>query len=138
MATTSFKSPRSFLIGSILTMLLAGVPFFPRAEVTNARDSAPASFDPVFAPSPTQPTKPNTVYVCDWKRPGSNGMSEIKFEYTRQMPQNGWLGKISTKYPNGSSRVDDAQFYDAKAKPKLGHEWGFQTTDGKTICKMNV
>src|SRR5207249_2344727 len=58
--------------------------------------------------------------------------------YTRQMPQNGWLGKIRTKYPNGSSRVDDAQFYDAKVRPKLGHEWGFQTTDGKTICKMNV
>jgi hypothetical protein len=150
MATSSNKRARHLLTGCVLLLIACAAFFTPAAEFdTEARAepaAAVAAQTPPPTPSPTpaptpawrEPTRPNTRYVCDWKRPGTQGMAEVRFEYTRQMPQNGWLGKLHTKYPNGTTRVDLIQLFAPRPVARLGTEWSFQTTDGKIRCKLTI
>ena len=118
-------------------LTLAASPLAPAAPAQTPPPSP--SPTPIPAPPWKQPTRPNTTYLCDWSRPGgAKGVSEIRFEYTRQLPQNGWVGKLYTKYKSGATLTSDIQFYGAQPAPRLGTEWGFQTTDGKAVCKVTV
>ncbi len=140
---------RRLLIACFLATAAACVAFSARTRVGVAGPEPPTpprALAAVQMPTPTplptptwrQPTKPNTTYVCDWKRPGASGMARLSFEYTRQTPGNGWIGKLNTTYPDGKQRVDATQFFAPKVAPRLGTEWSFQTTDGKIRCKFGV
>ncbi|MCA1618018.1 MAG: hypothetical protein LC795_01610 [Acidobacteria bacterium] len=140
--------PRRLLIACFLVAAAACGAFSTRARIGASGPEPPraltaAAFQtPTPTPLPTatwrQPTKPNTTYVCDWKRPGASGMARLSFEYTRQTPGNGWIGKLNTTYPDGKRREDKTQFFAPKVAPRLGTEWSFQTTDGKIRCKFGV
>jgi hypothetical protein len=145
MATPAIKRTRHLLTAGGLVLIACAAFFAPAARFdTQAREepAAAASQTPTPTPLPTpawrQPTRPDTKYVCDWKRPGSQGMADVRLEYTRQTPQNGWLGKLHTRYPDGKTRVDLIQLFAPRAVPRLGTEWSFQTTDGKIRCKLTV
>jgi len=139
---------RRLLLVCLLSALAAPVVFSSRARIGASGPEPPRALTaaaaqrptPTPLPTPTwrQPTKPNTTYVCDWKRPGSSGMARLSFEYTRQTPGNGWIGKLNTTYPDGKRREDKTQFFAPKVAPRLGTEWSFQTTDGKIRCKFAV
>lgn len=150
MTHSPFKRMKWLLTGFTLTAMLlctilssqAGL----RPEDAGKAAVAPLHSSPLPAQTPTatpiprwrEPTRPNAAYICDWKRPGSSGMAEVKFEYTRETPNGGWLGKLNTKYPDGKTRVDNMQLFAAKPFRRLGKEWSFQTTDGKITCKISI
>lgn len=150
MTHPSFKRMKWLLTGFTLATLLLCNIFSTQAEL-KSEDAGKAAAAPLHAPpvpvqTPTatpvprwrQPTRPGAAYICDWKRPGSNGMAEVKFEYTRETPNGGWLGKLNTKYADGKTRVDNMQLFAAQPFRRLGKEWSFQTTDGKITCKISV
>lgn len=134
---------RLLLLACLASALAALTAFSSRAPAGVAVPRAAAAFQtptPTPLPTPTwrQPTRPNTTYVCDWKRPGASGMARLKFDYTRQTPGNGWIGTLLTTYRNGTRRVDGTQFFAPKLTPRRGTEWSFQTTDGKIRCTFAV
>lgn len=152
MTHSPFKRMKWLLTGFTLTIMLLCTIFSSQAEL-KSEDAGKAAVTPVHAPAvpvqtPTpiatpvprwrQPTRPNAAYICDWKRPGSSGMAEVKFEYTRETPNGGWIGKLNTRYPDGKTRVDNMQLFAAKPFRRLGKEWSFQTTDGKITCKISI
>jgi hypothetical protein len=128
---------RLLLLACLASALAALTAFSSRAPAGVAGPHALAAFQtptPLPTPAWRQPTKPNTTYVCDWKRPGASGMSRLSFEYTRQTPGNGWIGRLLTTYANGTRRVDGTQFFAPTFTPRIGTQWRFQTTDGSVTC----
>lgn len=75
-----------------------------------------------------QPTPDFVNYYCP------NEGAFLAFDWTKQMPYNGWLG-LTYGFTN-----KDVQAYDARQLNGSGGglNWGFQAQDGSFVCRMYV
>jgi hypothetical protein len=147
--TISLKHPTRLLFSLTLVTLLfcviAGseadsknvIPQIPQKEALSPRVALEAILfkQPAIASAALEtPTNPGTYY-CDYDLGSASGMEQISFEFTRQLPQNGWLAKMHSKHADGKVVDQDVQLFAPKEVP-TGTEWSFQTQDGKNQCKM--
>jgi hypothetical protein len=56
----------------------------------------------------------------------------LAFEWTKQMPYGGWLGRTY------DIAEEDVQAYDARPLYGGGLNWGFQAQNGSFVCRMYV
>jgi hypothetical protein len=79
----------------------------------------------------TRPTQITTFYTADTFEP-------LTFEWTRQMPANGYLGNVTFR----QFKKKNIQVFDPKPVSTygvvLGTSWAFQAQDGSFICRMFV
>ena len=140
MTTSTITRVRRLLVAGGLVLAACAAFLTPSAQFNPQARPAPAAAAQTPAPTPVwrPPTRPDARYVCDWKLPFAQGMGDVRLEYTRQLPQNGWLGKMHTRYADGTTRTQLIQLFAPRLIPRVGTEWSFQTTDGKIRCKMTV
>lgn len=72
------------------------------------------------------PTPQNQAYYCPYEG------AFLAFEWTRPMPQGGWLGEADG-FTNKA-----VQAYNAQSLPGGGLNWGIQAQDGSFVCRMHV
>lgn len=118
MATASRKRSLFTLIG--LT-LMASVLF---ALLTGGATATPAGAKatPAAASAPSL----DGLYQCA-------DHSIIRIKWTRQMPQNGWLGEITTYAGNVVKK--GMQAYNPINGTSGQVRWGYQTQDGNVLCR---
>jgi hypothetical protein len=137
MVTSSITRARHLLTAGALALIACAALLFPAA-----RPDARAHAEPAAAarqrPTWIQPTRPDARYVCDWKLPFAQGVGDVRLEYTQQLPQSRWLGKLHTKYQDGTTRVQLIHLFDPRPIRRIGTEWSFETTDSRIRCKMMV
>lgn len=140
MTTSTITRVRRLLVAGGLALAACAAFLTPSAQFNPQARPAPPAAAQTPAPTPEwrPPTRPDAKYVCDWKLPFAQGMGDVRLEYTRQLPQNGWLGKMHTRYADGTTRTQLIQLFAPRLIPRVGTEWSFQTTDGKVRCKMTV
>lgn len=80
---------------------------------------------------PIPPTRVTTFYTLDT-------FEELTFEWTRRMPENGYLGNVTFR----QFQKKPIQVFDPKPVATigvvLGTSWAFQARDGSFICRMFV
>jgi hypothetical protein len=136
MTTLSFKRTMSLLIGLCLVLSLicisaAGQGSIYRKRHKRARMAAAAGMV-------TNPPTLETPYFCSYTIHGSETRySTVIMTYSRNMPQNGFLGHIHTVlFPNGQVLDKDMQVYNARPAQGDGSiPWSFQNQDGSVVCK---
>lgn len=102
---------RALCAAVLCASMLLGAPLFGGGE-----SSARAAY----------PTPQNQGYFCIYE----GGF--LAFEWTRQMPYGGWLGRT-----DGFTHKD-VQAYDMKMMNNGWLNWGIQAQDGSFVCRMHV
>ena len=110
MTTSSRRLAFRTLCAALSAALLLGAPL-----LGGGSSSARAAY----------PTPQYQTYYCP------NESTFIAFEWTKQMPYGGWLGK-------SYGIAKDVQAYDPRALGGGGLNWGFQAQDGSFVCRMYV
>ncbi|HEX8475950.1 MAG TPA: hypothetical protein VF666_18130 [Pyrinomonadaceae bacterium] len=78
-------------------------------------------------------TQPRAVKPTQPRYFAQNG-AIMTFDWTRPMPENGYLGTVS--FP-GVATNKPIQVFDPKTSVK-GTDWAFQAQDGSFLCRMFV
>jgi hypothetical protein len=105
-------SSRRIAFRALCAALLLGTSFFGAGESSARADT---------------PTPQFQGYYCPYEG------ASLAFEWTRQMPGNGWLGKTY------GFTQDDVQAYNALPLGSNGSlNWGFQAQNGEYVCRMYV
>jgi hypothetical protein len=137
MTTSSFKRATSLLIGLLLVVSLICVSAAGQGK-GKRHGKARASTMAASTATGDLPTL-DTPYFCNYTINGSEvRFSGVTFNYTRNMPQNGFLGHIHTiLFPSGSILDKDMQIYNPRARTDGidGKLWSFQNQDGSIVCK---
>jgi hypothetical protein len=90
-------------------------------------------------------------FWCDWERKNdhTNGMAAATVNFTRALPQNGWVATVHYDYATGTKLDQEFQIFNPRksynqpktpAAPKrlLGTNWDFQLTNGAVRCQLFV
>lgn len=117
MTFTLFKRAAYALMGLSLVSVLS-VQWASKGTAAASRPSAPAA-----APTPTSPR-----YNCG----DPDAPDYITFDWTRPMPQGGWLGDVSY---HGGYKV---QVFDPKVVEPNVTDWTYQAQNGSFLCHMIV
>jgi hypothetical protein len=140
MTTSSFKRTISLLIGLLLVVSLVCVSAYGQGSIYKKRHKRArraVAAVPVIGPTPTNLQE----YVCS---PGEKVL--MRFDYTRNMPDGGFLGNQYTSYlgPNGRvirTTTDAVQWYAPSPPPAQNPPvitWQYQAQNGSFVCKAVV
>jgi hypothetical protein len=137
MTTASFKRATSLLIGLLLVVSLICVSAAGQGKGKGQSKAKGKGMAPTTATGP-YPTL-LTPYFCNYTINGSEvRFSGVTFNYTRNMPQNGFLGHTHTVlFPSASILDKDMQVYNPRPRTdgEAGILWSYQTQDGSVVCK---
>jgi hypothetical protein len=138
MTTSSFKRATSLLIGLLLVVSLICVSAAGQGKDKKHGKARGAATMTVSTATGDLPTL-DTPYFCNYTINGSEvRFSGVTFNYSRNMPQNGFLGHIHTVlFPQGAILDKDMQVYNPRARNDGidGKLWSFQNQDGSVVCK---
>jgi len=134
MTTLSFKRMMSLLIGLFLvaSLICISAAGQGKGKGRKAKGSAMAAAGIVSNPPTLE-----TPYFCNYTIHGSEThYSTVIMTYSRNMPDNGFLGHIHTVLIPGGQVLDkDMQVYNARPQTDGGIPWSFQHQDGSVVCK---